>query len=190
MPWRHVTYVMWWHIVMSHVMSSWYFVVRVKYFMFYLVFHNSRSFECVDANLIFFSKKWRHFDTSWREVMGSQDYHHSVQKTYSGKVTKWILAVGRVVRVIGKNVLWGVIPPPWPWNGWIKINSKFELETGLFRELELTHYIIPRWYLQTIGWRRSSISAVFPLSLPFKYGRNIKNPASHTQLLMSKGFSH
>ena len=52
--------------------------------------------------------------TSWREVMGSQDYHHSVQKTYSGKVTEGILAVGRVVWVISKNVLWEVILPPPP----------------------------------------------------------------------------
>ena len=112
MPWRHMTYVMRWHIVMSHVMSSWYFVVQVKYFMFYSVFHNSRAFKCVDANFVFLKKKWHHFDTSWRHDAKSQKVKTStMKKTYSGKVTKGVLAAGRVVWVIGKNVLWGVIFP-------------------------------------------------------------------------------
>ena len=72
MPWRHVTYVMWWHIVMSHVMSSWYFVVQVKkQFMFYSVFHNSRAFKCVDANFLFSQKK-----TSLCHVMTSSRRGH------------------------------------------------------------------------------------------------------------------
>ena len=73
-----------------------------------------RNFGCWSKCLIKTMTPLWDVMASWREVIGSQDLYHSVQKTYSGKVTEGILAAGRNVWVMCKNVLGGgvILPAP------------------------------------------------------------------------------